>query len=106
MTSSVLAPVTHPTSTQIADWIELVILSGQRRFVSARKASELIERSGGVGDETDIALAFGVLHSRAEMGFALYPFTFSRLGIEATDIAPRVPYSTLLIASGVAAGHL
>ncbi len=74
-----------------------LILSGHRRFISARKAADIIAGTGGLGDETDVALAFGVLHARSESGIALYPFKFSRLGIEVDHEVVRGPYATLLI---------
>jgi len=65
--------------------------------MSPAKGREYLEQAGGPSDEDDVALAFGTLHERCRRGFALYPFRFSRLGLERIPEADPTVYQFLLL---------
>jgi hypothetical protein len=102
MATPTLNPLSNPTSSAIADWLELVTFVADRRVMSPAKGREYLEQSGGPSDEDDVALAFGTLHERCRGSFALYPFRFSRLGLERIpDADPTVYQFLLLLASSM-----
>jgi hypothetical protein len=97
-----LNPLSIPTSSAIADWLELVTFVAERRVMSPAKGREFLEESGSPGNEDDVALAFSTLHERCSRNLGLYPFTFSRLGLErACDVDPTVYQFLLLLASAM-----
>lgn len=94
-----LNPLSDSASTVIADWLELVVLSSQRRRLSPGKAHDILTGSGSAVDEVDVALAFGTLNERCRRGLLGYPFRFTRLGLERAEIDPTLYGFTVLIAA-------
>ena len=105
MATNLLSAIAAPTSTDLADWFELAAFVAERRRLSPGSARDLLEVFGGGADETDIALAFGELNTRAGRQLENYPFRFSRLGIELTDVDVS-PYLVLLLTAASSSGYL
>lgn len=103
---TVLNPPGEANSVVLADWFELVLLIGDRRVVSPAKGHEMLGGIGAAVDEVDVAFAFGTLHDRCNRKHALYPFKFSRLGLEVDPEVPQDPYRLLLLLSAIANGSV
>lgn len=103
---TVLNPPADSTSSLLADWFELVLLIGERRVISPAKGHELLTGMGAAVDEVDVALGFASLHERCSGGHALYPFRFSRLGLERDPNCRADPYCLLLLLSAISSGSV
>lgn len=99
-------PVLAPTSSAIADWLELATFVASRRVISPASGRRLLEQVGGASDEDEIALAFGELHDRCNRGITCYPFRFSRLGLERIPDVDPTSYQFLLIVQAISAGTI
>lgn len=103
---TVLNPPGEASSSVLADWFELILLMGDRRVISPAKGHEMLTSIGAAVDEVDVAFAFGSLHDRCNRKHQLYPFKFSRLGLEFDSERPLDPYRLLLLLSAIANGSV
>lgn len=106
MAATTLNPLAIPRSSAIADWLELATFVTGRRVMSPASGRGYLDQSGGPSDEDEVALAFATLHDRCNRGMALYPFRFTRLGIERRLDADPIIYQFLLLVAAVTDGTL